>query len=155
MRRHALGHAHARPLQRLNLFGIVRHQPHRRQSEVTQNRARRAHSRADPPQNRVARLASTVSAPWSCKLVGAQLVQQADAAALLIFVNQQAAALARRSSRSASSSCARQSQRRLWNTSPVRHCEWMRTSGGLAREIAHLQHHGFFEDAAGASPANP
>src|ERR1035437_2103358 len=28
------------------------------------------------------------------------------------------------------SSCARQSQRRLWKTSPVRHCEWMRTSGG-------------------------
>src|ERR1035441_5801366 len=28
------------------------------------------------------------------------------------------------------SSCARQSQRRLWNTSPVRHCECMRTSGG-------------------------
>src|ERR1700733_13042807 len=32
----------------------------------------------------------------------------------------------------ASSSCWRQSQRREWNTSPVRHLEWLRTIGGAA-----------------------
>src|SRR6202022_472473 len=32
----------------------------------------------------------------------------------------------------ASSSCWRQSQRREWKTSPVRHWEWMRTMGGGA-----------------------
>ena len=38
--------------------------------------------------------------------------------------------LRRRCCFSAISSCARQSQRRLWKTSPVRHWEWIRTSGG-------------------------
>ena len=33
---------------------------------------------------------------------------------------------------SASSNCWRQSQRREWKTSPVRHWEWMRTIGGSA-----------------------
>ena len=53
---------------------------------------------------------------------------------------------------SAISSCARQSQRRLWNTSPVRHWEWMRTSGGRARaDVAHGQRHGFFAAASDAT----
>src|SRR5580693_8586077 len=36
----------------------------------------------------------------------------------------------------ASSSCWRQSQRREWKTSPVRHWEWMRTMGGAGFPLA-------------------
>src|SRR5260370_151408 len=56
----------------------------------------------------------------------------------------------------ASSNCARQSQRRLWNTSPVRHCEWIRTRGGgspdrspRTRTIASST------DALSTAPSNP
>ena len=49
------------------------------------------------------------------------------------------------------SNCARQSQRKLWNTSPVRHWEWMRTNGGgSVGNIAHFERHRLFAAAFGA-----
>ena len=63
------------------------------------------------------------------QLVGFQLRHQANPAALLLLVEQYPRALLPISP-SASSSCSRQSQRSEPNTSPVRHCEWIRTSGG-------------------------
>jgi hypothetical protein len=65
------------------------------------------------------------------QFIGLQLGHQADPAALLLLVEQNAGALLGDLA-SASSNCRRQSQRSEPKTSPVRHCEWMRTSGGAA-----------------------
>ena len=67
--------------------------------------------------------------PLLLQLVGLELGHEADAAALLVLVDEDAAA-----GGGDGGECElegwRQSQRREWKTSPVRHWEWMRTMGG-------------------------
>ena len=100
---------------------------------------RRDRSCGDRRRSRAARFASTVSAPCVLQLVRADLVAEADAAALPGRGRR-----ARRGPRgairaSAASSCARQSQRRLPSTSPVKHDECTRVEHAVAGDIA--EHH--------------
>ena len=86
-------------------------------------------------------------------MVGFQLVDQADAAAFLRQIEQDAS-FGLGDLSSDNSSCARQSQRSEWKTSPVRHCEWMRTSGAFARgEVAVADGDGLFALALGVRAA--
>ena len=88
------------------------------------------------------------------QLVGAQLVEQADAAALLGDVEEHAAPLLG-DHRIAASSCSPQSQRCEPKTSPVRHSEWTRTSTfSLAVDLALDQRQVVLavEDASGSRP---
>ena len=78
------------------------------------------------------------------QLVGAELGHQADAAAFLLLVEEMPAPASAMVA-SASSSCWRQSQRSEWKTSPVRHCEWMRTIGGCGVDVAHDQSYRGFD----------
>ena len=68
--------------------------------------------------------------PGVLQFVGFQLIDQANAAPFLRQIQQHAGGLAA-ILRSENSSCARQSQRSDVKTSPVRHCEWTRTSGAF------------------------
>ena len=131
-------------LQRLDLFRIVGHQPHRPHARKVEDRRRHlvaAQIRLEPQLlvglHRVGALI--------LQLVGAQLVQQADAAALLVLVNQQPAAFVARWSRAPapvapgnrSAGCGKRRRSGTANGSAP--------ADRLGRrDIAHLQHHGFF-----------
>ena len=124
--RDLLAHRQAVALQAADLLRVVREDADRAQAEVDED------LRPDAVVAQVggqAELEVGLDGVQSAllQLVGPQLVEQADPAALLGEVQQDAVALAL-DHRQRRSSCSPQSQRSEWKTSPVRHSECTRTS---------------------------
>src|SRR5579885_1933481 len=91
-RRNALGHANSRLLERLDLRRVVGDEPDFLHSKLFQNGARQLVGAKIRFKAELLIGFHRVRAPI-LKLIGPELVQQANAAAFLMFVNQQAAAL--------------------------------------------------------------
>ena len=73
-------------LEARRLRRVVGQQAHRSDAEIARGSGRRCRSRAGRAGSPSSRLASTVSSPLVLQLVGAQLVEQPDAAPLLAHV---------------------------------------------------------------------
>jgi len=87
-------HPHTRAFQRLDLLWIVRHQPHRADSQVDQDRAGQLITAQVGFETQLLIGLDRIGA-LILKLIGAQLIEQTDPTAFLIFVNDQAPTLAR------------------------------------------------------------
>src|SRR5438552_11300478 len=113
--------------QRAGFVAIIREKPDSTEAQVVQDRGRHTEIAAISfePQCMICfnRIQTAV-----LQRVSPQLRRQADATALLMFVDQQPAASSAMAC-IAISNWSRQSHRSDPSISPVRHCEWMRTSG--------------------------